>query len=181
MYMPLKLTLGAIYIWCLQNFQDFWPPPPCQHLGPICSTKITQPPLLSQILGNPLPPPLFLRHLWAIAFQNVTVRVLLLRIDAHLQRHWYNFLFSGLRMGPMESNGTLQQSMRWGNSYCYTGCGHSSTEWRNPLFWRFYHQKPIMQYIWLPRSVWMKEKWRDKSTRTCSENGIIILFVFSGL
>ena len=33
------------------------PPSPCQHFGPIYSTKIRPPPLLHQILGNPLPPP----------------------------------------------------------------------------------------------------------------------------
>ena len=39
------------------KISGFWTPsPPCQHFEPISSTKITQPPLLRQILGNPLPP-----------------------------------------------------------------------------------------------------------------------------
>ena len=47
------------------KFSGFWTPsPPCQHVGPIYSTKITQPRLLRQNLGNPLPPPLIWRHLW---------------------------------------------------------------------------------------------------------------------
>ena len=33
------------------------PSPPCQHFGLIYSTKITQPPLLHQYLGNPPPSP----------------------------------------------------------------------------------------------------------------------------
>ena len=36
--------------------------PPCLHLGPIYSTKITQPPLLRLILGTPLPPTYAQKH-----------------------------------------------------------------------------------------------------------------------
>ena len=40
---------GTVNKWRQPNFPDFWPPlSPCQHFGPIYSTKITQPPLLSQ-------------------------------------------------------------------------------------------------------------------------------------
>ena len=38
-------------------FGDFDPLPPCLNLGPIHSTKYTQPPLLHLLLGYPLPPP----------------------------------------------------------------------------------------------------------------------------
>ena len=49
---------GAMHKWRLLNFRDFGPPPsPCQKFWQICSTKITQPPLLRQILTDPLPPP----------------------------------------------------------------------------------------------------------------------------
>ena len=37
------------------KFSGFLTPPACQHFGPIYSTKITQPPLLHQNLGIPLP------------------------------------------------------------------------------------------------------------------------------
>ena len=71
--------LGAIHKWRQLNFRDFWPPPsPCQHFGPICSTKITQPPLLHQNLGNPLPPPLCWRHLWRAPYMNFNSRTFLL-------------------------------------------------------------------------------------------------------
>ena len=68
-------AFGAVHKWRQLNFRDFWPPPPpCQHFGPIHSTKITQPPLLRQNLGNPLPPPLFWRHLWMAPNHNPYLR-----------------------------------------------------------------------------------------------------------
>ena len=41
-------------------------PLPLSAFWPMYSTKITQPPLLHQILGNPLPPPLCWHHLWMV-------------------------------------------------------------------------------------------------------------------
>ena len=53
-----------MYKWRLLNFWDFGPPPsPCQKFWQIGSTKITQPPLLRQILTDPLPPSNIRRHL----------------------------------------------------------------------------------------------------------------------
>ena len=65
---------------------NFLIPSPCQHLGPIYSTEITQHPLLHQNLGNPLPPPLIRRHLWMYPNTQCTLN------------QWQNFCTPGRSM-----------------------------------------------------------------------------------
>ena len=65
---------------------NFLIPSPCQHLGPIYSTEITQHPLLHQNLGNPLPPPLIWRHLWMYPNTQCTLN------------QWQNFCTPGRSM-----------------------------------------------------------------------------------
>ena len=45
-------------------------PPPCLHLGPIHSTKFTQPPLLHLLLGYPPPPSHCRRHMYIPPYVN---------------------------------------------------------------------------------------------------------------
>ena len=70
---PPSRNFDLKFLYCVRGrsqmtsakFSVFLTPfPPCQHVGSIYITKITQPPLLHQNLGDPLPPPLFWHHLW---------------------------------------------------------------------------------------------------------------------
>ena len=128
-YPNLKnISLGPILTWCLQNFWDFWTPPPVCIWQLVYTIKFRQPPLLPLLLGDPLPPQCRY-HLSMAPFNNNRNTCWRLKTTINWQLIWriehtingdcsnfdfrYVFSFSSASRLPLNEKSLMDRNTSW--------------------------------------------------------------------